>query len=212
MIPFQPRKAPKGSPKLRGDEATLGAPAQADRAWSSAQAHELGRFGDYELLEEIARGGMGVVYKARQVSLDRVVALKMILSGRFASGAEIDRFLMEARSEARLEHPNIVPLYEVGEFERHHYFSMKLIEGGDLAQWLPRLRQDLRQGVRIMATVARAVHFAHQHGILHRDLKPANILMDLEGQPHITDFGLAKFLGEESAMTQLGAVLGTPSP
>jgi eukaryotic-like serine/threonine-protein kinase len=166
--------------------------------------------GDYELLDEIARGGMGVVYKARQVSLKRMVALKMILAGEFASLAEVERFHVEAEAEAGLEHPNIVPIYEVGSHEGRHYFSMKLIEGGSLSTRIPSLKDDPREAARILATVARAVHFAHQHGILHRDLKPANILIDPEGQPHITDFGLAKRVQDDGSLTRSGAIMGSP--
>jgi WD40 repeat protein/predicted Ser/Thr protein kinase len=168
-------------------------------------------FGDYELLEEIARGGMGVVYRARQVSLNRVVALKMILAGQFASPDDVQRFHREAESAANLDHPNVVPIYEVGEYQGQHYFSMKLIEGGSLADRVEELRKDRKKAVRLMATAARAVHYAHQRGILHRDLKPANILLDKDGQPHVTDFGLAKKTTGDADMTQSGAIVGTPS-
>ncbi len=168
-------------------------------------------FGDYELIGEIARGGMGVVYRARQVKLQRTVALKMILAGQLASAADVERFKSEAEAAAVLDHPNIVPIYEVGEHQGHHYFSMKLVDGGRLAVERRSTRADLRSATQLVATVARAVHYAHQGGILHRDLKPANILVDRAGVPHITDFGLAKRVTGGKDLTQSGAILGTPS-
>jgi tRNA A-37 threonylcarbamoyl transferase component Bud32 len=168
-------------------------------------------FGDYELLEEIARGGMGVVYKARQVTLNRLVAVKMILDGVLARDLTVKRFHQEAEAAARLDHQNIVPIYEIGEHEGLHYFSMKLIEGGNLGGHRGAAPADLRSAALRVATVARAVHHAHQRGILHRDLKPGNILLDAAGEPHVTDFGLSRRIDGDSRLTQSGAIVGTPS-
>jgi WD40 repeat protein len=175
------------------------------------------QFGDYELLAFLARGGMGLVYKARQAGLNRVVALKMISRGQLASAADVARFKAEAAAAATLDHPHILPIFEVGERDGLNYFSMKLIEGGSLADRFtdvakhPGDRERLRSVVRIHADVCRAVHFAHQRGVLHRDLKPANVLLDTDDHPYVTDFGLAKRVEGDSDLTQSGAILGTPS-
>jgi predicted Ser/Thr protein kinase len=169
------------------------------------------RLGGYELLEELGRGGMGVVYRARQLGLDREVAVKMILRGQLASPVDRERFRAEAESAARLDHPNIVPVYEVGESEGRPFFSMKYIAGRTLSQVLAERPLPARDAASILAAVSRAIHFAHQKGVLHRDLKPSNILLDAEGEAHITDFGLAKRITEPGSLTKSGAILGTPS-
>jgi ABC-type phosphate/phosphonate transport system substrate-binding protein/tRNA A-37 threonylcarbamoyl transferase component Bud32 len=183
------------------------------------------QFGDYDLIEQIGRGGMGVVYKARQVSLNRTVALKMVLDSHLASPVVLRRFLIEAEAAAKLDHPNIVPIYEIAEIEGQHFFSMRLIEGESLerkvalGEWDVPKRGKTRFGSRdktqekiatLIATVARAVHYAHERGVLHRDLKPSNILIDKQGQPHLTDFGLAKIADNTVALTPATTVLGTP--
>lgn len=218
-------------PQLGGDSPTLpGSPA--------------GVFGDYQLLEIMARGGMGVVYKARHIRVDRLVALKMIRTGELASREEAERFRLEATAAAHLEHPNIVPIYEVGEQDNRQFFTMKLVNGGSLAQsllsgaWGKATGAEQRLAARLMAQVARAVHYAHERGILHRDLKPSNILLqiaDCRSQieeasgksanlqspisnlqsaiPLVSDFGLAKrlaTLSEQAEVTPTGMVIGTP--
>jgi TolB-like protein/Tfp pilus assembly protein PilF len=178
----------------------------------SAHAAELlGELGDYELLEEIGRGGQGVVFRARQKSLNRTVALKVISLGQWASRAHLKRFRREAEAAASLDHPSIVPIHEVGERDGSCYFSMKFVEGGQLDEVVRQTPMSIRQAVELIAKVARTVHYAHEHGILHRDIKPGNILLDANRQPHLTDFGLARLIESESSVTQTLDVLGTPS-
>ncbi|MEW6156508.1 MAG: protein kinase [Verrucomicrobiota bacterium] len=167
-------------------------------------------FGDYELIEKIAQGGMGIVYKARQAKLNRVVAVKMILSGQLASEADIQRFLTEAEAAANLQHPNIVAIHEIGEHEGQHYFSMDYVEGKNLAEFVQENPISSPRAAQILKMIAEAIHYAHQRGTLHRDLKPQNVLIDADGQPRITDFGLAKRTERESGLTVSGAVLGSP--
>ena len=178
---------------------------------SASAAELLGELGDYELLEEVGRGGQGVVFRARQKSLNRTVALKVISLGQWASKAHLKRFRLEAEAAARLEHPGIVPIHEVGERDGSCYFSMKFIEGGQLDEVVRREPMSIRRAVELIAKVARTVHYAHEHGILHRDIKPGNILLDAKGEPHLTDFGLARLVESESSVTQTLDVLGTPS-
>ncbi|HUY31731.1 MAG TPA: serine/threonine-protein kinase [Pirellulales bacterium] len=182
---------------------------------SQATAAEAGTrlkyFGDYELLEEIARGGMGVVWKARQTSLKRDVALKMIRAGDLAGPDEVERFLREAEAAANLQHPNIVAIHEVGEQAGQHYFTMDYVAGRDLGALVKDGPLPPQLAARYLKIIAEAIHFAHQRGTLHRDLKPQNVLIDSADQPRITDFGLAKILKDDSRLTQSGAVMGSPS-
>jgi serine/threonine protein kinase len=168
-------------------------------------------FGNYELLEELGRGGMGVVYRARQKGLNRIVALKMALRTEAKSAADLVRFRSEAEAAARLDHPGIVPVYEAGEQDGQFYFTMKLVDGTSLNQRLAEGPLPPREAAALLAPVCRAIHFAHQQGVLHRDLKPANILIDSEGRPHVSDFGLAKRIEMDSDLTLTGAIIGTPS-
>ena len=191
-----PTNAPEGlCPACLITSGLAGVPEHDETQAAASPTPGVRTFGDYELLEEIARGGMGVVHKARQISLNRIVALKLILGGQLAGRDQVQRFRAEAQAAANLQHPNIVAIHEVGEHEGQLYFSMDYIEGRNLAQVISDFGfriSDFRRSARWMKTVAEAVHYAHQHGILHRDLKPANIIIDQNDQPHITDFGLAK--------------------
>jgi serine/threonine protein kinase/WD40 repeat protein len=168
-------------------------------------------FAGYALLGEIARGGMGVVFRARQKRPERTVALKVIAAGELATPRMVERFRTEAEAAARLDHPNIVPIYEVGHHGGWHFFSMRLIEGCTLAEKLRGQPLPLEDAVRLMVKIARAVQHAHERGVLHRDLKPNNILLDTRGEPHLTDFGLAKMVESSVEMTMSNAILGTPA-
>jgi serine/threonine protein kinase/tetratricopeptide (TPR) repeat protein len=174
-------------------------------------AETLQELGDYELLEEIGRGGQGVVFRARQKSLHRTVALKVVSLGGWASLAHLKRFRREAEAAASLDHPGIVPIYEVGEREGSCYFSMRFVEGGQLEEVVKREPMSIRHAAEVIAKVARTVQHAHEHGILHRDIKPGNILLDAKGEPLLTDFGLARLIESESTMTRTLDVMGTPS-
>jgi serine/threonine-protein kinase len=166
---------------------------------------------DFELREELGRGGMGVVYRAWQKSLEREVAVKLILRGELATAEEVARFQAEATAAGRLQHPQIVPIYEVGSAGGHCYFAMQLVEGTTLADRLSAGPLVPRDAARVILAVARAIHYAHTQGVIHRDLKPANILLDADGEPHVTDFGLAKLLTAATNLTRTGSVLGTPA-
>jgi TolB-like protein/predicted Ser/Thr protein kinase len=185
---------------------------EATQSKTAARAAKvLGELGEYELLEEVGRGGQGVVFRARQKSLNRIVALKVIGLGQWATNAHLKRFRLEAEAAASLDHACIVPIYEVGERDGQCYFSMKFVEGGQLDEVVKGAPMSIRQAVELIAKVARTVRYAHEHGILHRDIKPGNILLDIQGEPHLTDFGLARLVESESTVTRTLEVLGTPS-
>jgi hypothetical protein len=220
----------KVSQPLRSS-ASIAGPQTANAPRSALDEHEPSqtpgagdattrRFGDYQLLDEIARGGMGVVFRARQLSLDRIVALKMILAGQLACPDDVQRFQAEAQAAAGLQHPNIVAIHEVGEHAGQHYFSMDLIDGVSLAEYARAHPMSARDAARLLQTIAEAVQYAHERGILHRDLKPSNVLLQNSGGrndarittlvPKVTDFGLAKRIAGGSDLTGTGQILGTP--
>src|SRR5439155_3217633 len=196
--------------------AAAGASGSSDHASAStATGLPLPRtFGDYELLEEIARGGMGIVYRARHLSLDRIVAVKMLLFGPLSSPEFVKRFRAEASAAASLQHPNIVAIHEVGVHQGQHYFAMDYVEGQSLAKLISSFGfrvSDFKRAAGYVKTIAEAIHYAHEQGILHRDLKPSNVLIDSNDQPLVTDFGLAKRMQKESFLTVTGEVMGSPN-
>ncbi|MBI2948137.1 MAG: protein kinase, partial [Verrucomicrobia bacterium] len=195
-------------PKSESDsKATLHIVIPEDSALPPSAPRRLGK---YELLEEIARGGMGIVYKARHTGLDSIVAVKLIRSGVLATPTDVERFQREARSAARLQHPNIVTIHDIGEQDGQHYFSMDYVPGANLAE-LARTRPfSPKQAAEITARVALAIHYAHQQGVLHRDVKPANVILTPEQQPRVLDFGLARIVADDSQLTQSGAPMGSP--
>ncbi|HKI16454.1 MAG TPA: protein kinase, partial [Isosphaeraceae bacterium] len=204
-----PPGTPTGSPH---DQPTAVVLAQDPSATPGAsEPTHIRYFGDYEIVRELARGGMGVVFRARQTSLNRTVALKMILAGQLANDTDVKRFYTEAEAAANLDHPGIVPIFEVGQHEGQHYFSMGFVEGQSLSQRLAEGPIPAREAAELIRRVSEAIEYAHQHGVIHRDLKPANILLDQSGNPRVTDFGLAKKLEGDSGLTGSGQIMGTPS-
>ena len=220
IAPLPPSEAIPGpaAPSVH-EEATVAPRRDATIGLAEFEAARAGRpattavryFGDYEIICELARGGMGVVFEARQVSLNRKVALKMILAGQLANDTDVKRFYTEAEAAANLDHPAIVPIFEVGQHEGQHYFSMGFVEGQSLSQRLNEGPLAAREAAKLMVTVAEAIDYAHQCGVIHRDLKPGNILLDQKGNPRVTDFGLAKKIQGDSGLTGSGQIMGTPS-
>jgi serine/threonine protein kinase/tetratricopeptide (TPR) repeat protein len=209
---------PKCGTKIPSDIADLGCPGclfeialNQDTTKNESLEGIVGEFGDYELVEMVGCGGQGVVYRAHQKSLNRTVALKMISVGSWATDAHLKRFRREAEAAASLEHPGIVPIYDVGERDGFCYFSMRFVEGGQLDQVIKREPMSIRQAAELISKVARTVDYAHKHGILHRDIKPGNVLVDAKGEPLLTDFGLARLVEAESTVTRTKEVMGTPS-
>lgn len=193
------------------DEATLASTPVPDPTSAPTVGTTIRYFGDYELLEEIARGGMGIVYKSRQLNLNRIVALKMILAGQFAGEEDVLRFHTEAEAAAQLDHPGIVPIFEIGQYEGQHYFSMGYVDGQSLAEKVAAGPFRPSEAAELVAKISDAMAYAHSCGVIHRDLKPANVLIDAAGNPRVTDFGLAKKTEADSNLTGTGQILGTPA-
>jgi tRNA A-37 threonylcarbamoyl transferase component Bud32 len=210
--PIAPAGKRRGDTSAGGDEPTVGlSNTVASKPSADPKATVIRRFGDYELLSEVARGGMGVVYKARQISLNRIVAIKMILSGQLAGETDVQRFRAEAEAAANLDHPGIVSVYEVGCHEDQHYFTMGYVEGQSLAEHVTEGPLPVEEAVELVRQVASAVQHAHERNLIHRDLKPANVLLDRSGHARVTDFGLCKRTRIDSNLTGTGQILGTPS-
>jgi eukaryotic-like serine/threonine-protein kinase len=202
---------PPGKMPVPGDDATVDLGPSLVGQPDATTPNRVRYFGDYEIIREIARGGMGVVFQARQVSLNRPVALKMILAGQLANDTDVRRFYTEAEAAANLDHPGIVSIFEVGQHEGQHYFSMGFVEGQSLSQRLADGPLPTREAAELIRRVSDAIEYAHQRGVIHRDLKPANILLDRSGNPRVTDFGLAKKVQGDSGLTGSGQIMGTPS-
>src|SRR6266705_1083442 len=210
--PLRRSAAPGAKHGASGPLARLqGGNSEIRNQTAEIQNPRLRYFGDYQLIEEIARGGMGVVYRARQLSLNRIVAVKMLLFGKFSSDEYVRRFRAEAAAAAALQHPNIVAIHEIGQHEGQYYFSMDYVAGKNLAEVVRDGPLPYKRIARHLQTIAEAVQYAHEHGVLHRDLKPSNVLIDSLDQPRITDFGLAKQLKGDSELTATGHMLGSPS-
>ncbi len=197
-------------PGSLGEDPALALTEPALKHSAPKMGDNLRYFGNYELVEEIARGGMGVVFKARQINLNRVVALKMILAGELAGEEEVKRFKSEAEAAAQLDHPGIVPIHEIGSIGGQHFYTMSFVDGPALSQFQSTGMKDPLAAARLVQQIAEAVEYAHLHGIVHRDLKPANVLLDEHAYPRITDFGLAKRTDSTGELTRTGQILGTP--
>lgn len=184
---------------------------QAKSGSSEGKRDEITSLGNYEILDEIARGGMGIVYRARQQGLDRLVALKTIRAGEFADDQEVQRFRIEAEAAAKLRHPNIVTVFEVGEDSGRQFLAMELVEGPNLQTVIQKRQCTSSHVAKVVGILAEAIAYAHSQGVIHRDLKPSNILIGQGGQPQVTDFGLARTLDRDTNLTVTGQVIGTPT-